>query len=175
MKIMNIQIIGDHYNPPLLWQYERIDEISSSLKMSIDTPIHREILAIYLEYIYQPFNDYLIEKIPDSFTRYRNSRYTSDLEYHALHEYLKINSFTKEYVNKYIEIDDNDRLFFSKQRSLAANRYFDKYSTSKLNIYYYDSNKFDKYKYSYDEIDIDQEYINELKKVTPEIKKYIYI
>ena len=49
MKIMNQQILGDDYNPPLLWKYERIDEIAFILKMSINTSVHRENLAKYLD------------------------------------------------------------------------------------------------------------------------------
>lgn len=61
MKIMCEQIKGDDYNNPLLWQYERIDEICNSLKIYIiDTQLQRKCLSIYLEDIYKSFDDYLL-------------------------------------------------------------------------------------------------------------------
>jgi hypothetical protein len=178
MKNMCDQIKGDDYNNPLLWQYERIDEICNSLKIDIiDTPLQRKCLAVYLEDIYKSFDDYLINKHPEAFIVHRNNRYSSDMEYHALHKYLKINSFTfkkflksffkpnriqrnilryfferftQENVNKFIEIDNNDRNIFEKYRDEAESRYFGKYgSNQQLNYSNYDSKIFEKYKYKY--------------------------
>lgn len=154
MKIMNEQIIGDHYNNPILWEYERLNDIASHLNLNIDLDIHRQILAIYLKYIYKPFNNYLVEKHPNSFIKERNHRFRSNLEYHALHEYLKINNFTLEYVNKFIEIDNNDRTIFKKYRDYAECRYFCKISSYQLNYSDYDSNKFNRYKYKYYELEL---------------------
>lgn len=72
------------------------------------------------------------------------------MEYHALHEYLKTNSFIKENVNKFIEIDNNDRNIFQKYRYEAEFRYFGKGGSDKqLNYSDYDSKIFEKYKYTY--------------------------
>ncbi len=142
---------GDDYNCPKLWQFERIDDIVKSLNIDmIDKSLQRKCLAAYLKDMYQPFNTYLKNEYPYVFSRCRNSRYASDLEYHALHEYLKINGFTKENVEKFIEIDNNDRNIFDKCRSEAEFMYFGKYgSTKNLKESDYDYKLFEKYKYSY--------------------------
>jgi hypothetical protein len=145
--IMNKQIKGDDYNNPLLWHYERLDNIANILNIDINESIQRNILATYLEKIYKPFDDYLINEHQEAFIRHRNSRYASDMEYHALHEYLKIKGFTKDNVCQFIEIDRYNRYFFRKYREEGQNKYFNKYGQGQLKINDYNSNIFKKYSY----------------------------
>ena len=168
IKIIDFQMRGDDYNCPKYWQFERIDDIAKSLNIDmIDKPLQRSCLASYLKDMYKPFNDYLKNNHSHVFARHRNSRYASDLEYHALHEYLKINGFTKVNVNKFIEIDNNDRNVFNNDRQEAIPMYFGKYGSIKnIKESDYDCNKFEKYRYSY--IYTDKEYLYESQKYEDE-------
>ena len=131
MKYMNNQIKGDSYNHPLLWIYERIDNIANKQSLNIDEPLDRNNLLLYLIEMYKPFDEYLI---------HINEHNFSDLEYYALHEYLKIYGFTKENVNKFIEIDYNDRTYFQYCRDCANLKYFSKCRNHELKYYNYDLN-----------------------------------
>jgi hypothetical protein len=162
MKIMVKQIKGDDYNNPILWQYQRLDDISQSLNIDINEHTQRIILALYLEKIYKPFDDYLINDHPEAFHIHRNCRYTSDMEYHALHEYLKINGFTEGNIYQFIEIDKNNRDYFQQYRKTAGNRYFDKYGNGQLKQNDYDSIKFKKYNYTYINEDICETELSQL-------------
>jgi hypothetical protein len=148
IKLMKHQIKGDDYNNPLLWIYERIDDITKKININIDEPIYRNMLSLYLEDIYKPFDEYLMKNHQEAFIRHRNNRFSSDMEYHALHEYLKENNFTQENVIKFIEIDMNDRKTFKSFRDYAEIRYFDKYGSYQLKYSDY-SNNIIKYKYDY--------------------------
>jgi hypothetical protein len=70
------------------------------------------------------------------------------MEYHALHDYLKQNNFTKEDVIKFIELDTNDRTIYESSRDYAEMRYFTKYSLYELKYTDY-PNTVNKYKYNY--------------------------
>jgi len=152
MSIMNKQIQGDDYNYPVLWRYERLDNIMKCIgnknnSIGLDTKIQRNVLGEYLQYIYKPFDDYLKDEYPESFKMLRNGRYLSDLDYYALHKYLTIEGFTIENVNKFIELDKNNKEMFMFYKKEASKIYFNKYGKGNLNILNYDSSKFEKYRY----------------------------
>jgi len=158
IKLINKQIKGDHYNDPLLWIYERIDDIIQYIHIDINEQLYRNKLADYLEDMYKPFEDYLINYHKDAFIRKRNNRFGSDIEYHALHEFLKQHGFNKENVIKFIEIDSNDRTIYKSFRDYASVRYFSKYSLYQLNKSDYNSEINKKYNYIYEDDENSIEY-----------------
>ena len=151
IKLMQGQILGDDYNTSseILWIYERIDTISEKLNICIDEPLQRNILLSYLKEMYNPFNEYLHNNHKEAFERHRNGRYSFVLEYHALHEYLKINGFTKDNVINYIFIDKNNRNIFQDFRDQGNCRYFNKTGQNELKHSDYTSLKNKKYSYNY--------------------------
>lgn len=154
MAIMSKQIQGDDYNNNhILWQYERLDDIIKCIHnknniIGLDTKIQRDALGGYLQYMYKPFDDYLTNECPDLFKMLRNGRYLTDLEYYALHEYLKTEGFTIENVNKFIELNKNNKEMFLSYKKKAVTIYFNKYGKGMLNESDYDSTKFERYRYA---------------------------